>query len=59
VGFHLTGTPQKSGAVRVVGLTPPAVHVTNVWTGSAVVDKAGVVTEPVPAHGVVLLRVEP
>jgi alpha-galactosidase len=59
VGFHLTSTPQKSGAVRVVGMTPPAVHVMNVWTGSAVVDKAGVVTEPVPAHGVVLLRIEP
>jgi hypothetical protein len=43
----------------MVGMTPPSVHVMNVWTGSAVVDKAGVVTEPVPGHGVVLLRVEP
>jgi hypothetical protein len=31
----------------------------NVWTGSPVVETNGVVTEPVAAHGVVLLRVEP
>jgi len=45
--------------VRVTALPPARLHVTNVWTGGAVVDVEGMVTEPVPAHGVVLLRVEP
>ena len=51
-----SGTPSY---VRAKGLPPAQWRVTNVWTGSPVVDTKGVVTEPVPAHGVVLLLVEP
>ena len=60
VAFRTLATPwSKTASVRVSGREPARLHVTNVWTGSAVVDTNGVVTEPVPAHGVVLLRVEP
>jgi hypothetical protein len=60
VGFHALSTPwSKTASVRVSGREPARLHVTNVWTGSPVVDVNGVVTELVPAHGVVLLRVEP
>jgi alpha-galactosidase len=54
-----TGQSGTATYVRAKGLPPAGWRVTNVWTGSPVVDTKGVVTEPVPAHGVVLLRVEP
>jgi hypothetical protein len=60
IGFKVLATPwYKSVSVSASAREPARLHVTNVWTGSAVVDVDGVVTEPVPAHGVVLLRVEP
>ena len=60
VGFRVLSTPwSKTASVSASGRAPARLHVTNVWTGSPVVDVNGVVTEPVPAHGVVLLRVEP
>ncbi len=56
------GTGQSTSgpsSVKVTQQRAASVRVRNVWTGSPVVDQGGVVTEPVPAHGVVLLRVEP
>jgi hypothetical protein len=60
VGFRALLTPwSKTASMTASGREPARLRVTNVWTGSPVVDVNGVVTEPIPAHGVVLLRVEP
>jgi len=58
--FAYSPTSKSAQAsVKATPVAPSRLHVLNVWTGSPVVETNGVVTEPVPAHGVVLLRVEP
>jgi alpha-galactosidase len=56
---HSPISRSSEASVKATGVAPSRLHVMNVWTGSPVVETNSVVTEPVPAHGVVLLRVEP